>query len=325
MTLLLVVIGVTCSLFLGAFYSGLETAVYSASEVRLRVLASRGDRQARIALFLLQRLPRLITDTLIGTNIAVYAGTFLLTAYFEHVRLHNAEAAATFILLPFFFIFAETLPKRIGHAIAGPFLLHGAMAMRVSGWIFRPLGIILGSISFLLQRTLDRFGLRAPELTGRLQLAERLEASHAEGLLSAEQHQMAMRIMELDEKTVRDVMLSRQAIFTIAETDSCREAVAMMMQANHYRALLIDRGGAFTDRVVTLNAIMRAPNLLDQPVTACASEALKLPANTSVAKAVKRMRELNTRVAIVTSRGGGAVGVVTLSRLLSTVVGGMRL
>lgn len=66
-------------LLLKGFFSGSEVAVVSADWVKLRHKAGNGDRGAQLALRQMERPERLLTTTLIGTNISTIALTTIGT------------------------------------------------------------------------------------------------------------------------------------------------------------------------------------------------------------------------------------------------------
>jgi len=303
----------------------METAAYGASSVRLLHLAAKGDARAAGAMKLINAIPRLVTATLIGQNMAVYAGTFLLTRQLEESGLHDAEAWATLALTPAFFIFAETLPKRIAHAVPNRYTLTGSRIMLVSCRLFAPIGLALGAAGAVARLLLKKFGLHSQMATGRLRLLESLEAGAADGILTEEQRQIAFRIMEAEKLRVGDVTIPLTQAFTLPEDCSCREAAEKMLAASWRRASLVDKAGNLTGRKVTLNYIMKHPASLDQPVSQLSSDMASLNQNMLLGRALRKMREERRRVAIVTGKSGLPVGIVTVSDMLSRIVGTMRL
>ena len=73
---------------LSAFFSASETAFTSANRVKLKTMASNGNKRAKVALNLSENYDRLITTILIGNNIVNIAGSSLATSLFL-VLLHN--------------------------------------------------------------------------------------------------------------------------------------------------------------------------------------------------------------------------------------------
>ena len=90
MLILLLIIPILLFLALEAFFSGSETAIISTNKMRLKALADRGDSRAKLTSRLLSKPERLLGTTLVGTNIAVVAGT-TLSAFVEIGRASCRE------------------------------------------------------------------------------------------------------------------------------------------------------------------------------------------------------------------------------------------
>ncbi len=321
----LCLLGVSGSIAMAGYYSALETAAYGASEVRLRLRQSAGESRAGLALALLNSLPVLITTTLIGHNLAVYIGTSLLTGRLEESHWPDAEFWATLILTPFCFIFAETLPKRLAHSVPNRYMIAGAQAGVFSRAAFRPLSLLLGAFSQGLRGLLARLGLEPGAPDGRRQLIEQIEACAAEGLLSTSQQRMAEKIIALEETVVGTIMISAGQAFCLREDDTCGQAARTLLENEYKQAVIVDRSGRLLPKYVTFNAIMRRPGCLDQPVLAISRDALLIDARTGLLRALAVLKQERQRLAVVTGKAGAPVGVITISRLLGAIVGGLKL
>ncbi len=322
---ILVMLGIFGALWLSALYSGAETSAYSASRIRLRARAEEGDCRAVSSLSLLTDLPALITTILIGNNLAIYAGSFLLTTALAGAGLGRAELVATAVLTPLYFLFAEVLPKRIAQVRPVHYALASVRFCRGSMWAFYPLGILLNAVAAGWRRLLERLGFHVPEQTGRARLAEHVEMHAADEVLSDTQHEMAQRIMTIHDLTVDDVMIPLRRAVLIREEATCREAAGTLHEAGLRRAPICDRGGRPTGEEITLNRILRNPASLDQPVGSLARECLSIDRQTPVTKTLQRLKAEHARLALATGKAGRAVGVITVSDLVSRVVGTMRL
>ncbi len=326
MMILVVLAGITAAVMMAGFFSGLETAAYRASHIRLRRLAEEGDARARQSLGLLGNLASVVTTTLIGHNLAVNLATFLLTRDLEHVPgIGNAELAATILLTPFCFLMAEVVPKRLAYARAEKYVLAGVNLCHIFTACFLPLAFMLGSIARGLNLLLNHMGLSTRRSQGRERLLEYLEASAAEQVLTPEQHRMALRIMAIDELNVGDIMIPAARAVCVREDMDCAEAARVIHRAGLRRALLADKGGRLVGMQISLDRIMRNPASMNQPVRQLATEMLALDVNTPAGSALRKLKQKNTRMALATGKGGSPVGVVTASDLLGRVVGAMQL
>lgn len=318
--------GILAGIFLTGFFSGAETAAYSSSRIYLRVLAGDGDPKATRALAQVTQLSKFVTTALIGTNINTYLCTMLLTALLiTQYHYKQADLIATLILTPSLFIFGETIPKRLALVRPHPYLLTASRSLRFFYYLSWPLGIVLGSVGQLCRTIFSRLGYETEAKRGRGVLNAYIEASVNSGSLSAQQQRMVERILEIDGYTIRDCMQAESKALFVSENDSGREAARTIVAAGLGRAALADKNRQLTTQYVSLKKLLQNPAALDSPVEHFAEEALTLDQNTSIHRAFQKLKEDRSRLAIVTGKSGAPLGVVTLSDVLSQIVGAMKL
>lgn len=109
------VIIVIISVFMAGLFAGSETGLYQFNLLRLRL----GIERRKLSFILLGKLfddsPSLLISTLLGTNLAHYLVTsiitYLLLSRFGSER--TAELFATIVTAPLLFIFSELIPKNL--------------------------------------------------------------------------------------------------------------------------------------------------------------------------------------------------------------------
>lgn len=323
--LLLMLSALTGWLILSAICSGLETASYAVNRTRLSTLREEGNHRAGVASGFLHNMPGLITMLLVANNVVNYMASYTLSSYLEVNGVTAAAEWTTALLTPVCLIFSESLPKRIACVYPMQFLLGGTWLLPVSRYLFWPVCAFLGAFTFVIRRLLNRLGMAPHELTGKNLLAENLEASAAEGVLSQTQLQMTRKIMELGGLQVGQVMLRPEDAVTVCDDQTCAQAGQNILGRGFARALLIDKRGVLTGELITLNAIMRSPAAQEQPITALAQEAMRLDAQMPVLQAIQQMRAAGARLAVATGPGGQPVGALPFTRLLGHVTGNIRL
>lgn len=324
MLTLLMFLGCAAAVGLTGFYSGLETAIYSTSTVRLRALAARGAADAAAALRLLSDVPGLISALLVGGNLMNYLGTMLLTEWLA-VRVGDfADICATAIFTPFCFLFGEMLPKHLAYAASLRYTLAACRVAVVSKYLFLPLSATLASFGNILRRLLRCCGLQPEAVHGRSALLEHFEAVAAAGFLTAEQHAMAHRIMALESLTVAEVMIPWPEVFCISASESCLQAAKRMINADHNRAPLVDASGKPTGDVVALSDMMRAAETPAQNAAQCGNPGLVLPPQATAEHALRQMRDKRAPLALV-GDGGRILGIVTVADLLRQVLGVIKI
>lgn len=99
------------SLFLSAFFSSSETALFSISRVRALHLAKEGTRIDRLIFRMKRDSHSLLTTILIGNNLVNIGGSSLATSLAMERFDSNAVGIATGIMTFLILVFGEIFPK----------------------------------------------------------------------------------------------------------------------------------------------------------------------------------------------------------------------
>ena len=221
------VFAVLVCLVLSAFYSGSETALVSVNKIRINQLVETEDSKAKIIHRLVESPDRMLALTLVGTNLAnVLIALFgdqlteeILPNLTDELRGVISIIYVTVLLL----IFGEILPKTIFRVKADTLALRYANLLRLSEFILAPLIYFVQSVTKILVRIIDR-GATPPTLDAQREEL-RLLATMGErsGNLLTEQRQMIHRLLNFQNRTVRQVMVPLVDIVAIEKTTTCED------------------------------------------------------------------------------------------------------
>ncbi|HYM97374.1 MAG TPA: CNNM domain-containing protein, partial [Candidatus Sulfotelmatobacter sp.] len=214
--------------FIAALASGTETALTSVGRLRVRHLAEQGSRAAAI----LQRLradPNRYLSTVLFTNtlalIVASMSTALMTDSIS-TRLGVSPGwrlwlalLVSLVLSILILIAAEVTPKtlaithaeRVALAAAGP-------VDRIASF----LGPILWAVTLISRGITGGRAARAPYLTEE-ELLTLLHVSEEQGVIEEQEHQMIHGIIEIGDKTVREIMIPRTDIVAVERTAQLRD------------------------------------------------------------------------------------------------------
>ncbi|MFW5857251.1 MAG: CNNM domain-containing protein [Planctomycetota bacterium] len=318
--LLFGLLGLTGALILSAFYSGMETAAYAASPVRLQYLGARGDGLARRAAERLADMARLVTVILVGNNLAVYLGSHITERLLGGLGWRQTELWTTLLLTPTFFLFAETAPKQLGYFLADRYCRQGIRVMTVSEWLFYPLVLALGIVARGLRAVLDHLGHVPPPATRRDEILAHLESGLDEGILDPTQHRMALHVAGMERKRLRAIATPLNEIVSVKRGTPCARAQAIMHETGLRHLPVVDKRrqevlGVLSAKILTLQD--PAP---DTPAAEVMQPVAQIPSDTSLGHACGRLQSTGGKLAAVT-RDGRAVGIVTVADLVSEVLG----
>src|SRR2546421_5896168 len=213
-----------------AFASGTETALTSVGRLRVRFLAEQGSQAAQI----LQRLradPNRFLSTVLFTNtlaliVASTASALLSDALFVRwgvaqewrLWLTLLDSVALSVVL---LIVAEGTPKTFALAHAERVALAAAGPVDP---LARFPGPILWAVTIVSRALTGGRAARAPYLTEEELLAA-LHVSEEAGVIEEQEHQMIHGIIEIGDKTVREIMIPRTDIVAVDREAQLRDIV----------------------------------------------------------------------------------------------------
>ena len=122
-----------------SFASGSETALVSASRIRLQHLATQGLNSANRALGLLDKKERNLVVTLIATNVFNIAGGVIATVTLQRWVGSLAPVVATAAMTSVLLVLSEIVPKAYFRHHADRTLISTAMVWKVLSWVLTPI------------------------------------------------------------------------------------------------------------------------------------------------------------------------------------------
>ena len=318
-----IVIIVVC-LILSAFFSATETAFTTLNRIRIKTLAEKGNRRARLALRLSESYDKLLTTILIGNNIvnilsaslgAIVAMELLrnTAAYDFHTTI--STAALTLIVL----IFGEISPKTVAKCMPERFAMFSAPVMNVICWIFTPFSIVFKAWQSLLSRIFrkkeDDAGMTEEELISIIEEAEE------EGGLDEEESTLIKSAIEFNDLEVGDIYTPRIEI-TAVPADASKEEVAHMFSESGYSRLPV-----YEDTLDNVTGILYYKDFYhsvystEMEVSAIIKPVLYVAKSQKISDLLKELQAKQLHFAIVLDEFGSTAGVITLEDILEEIVG----
>ena len=300
--------------------AGLETGMYSLSQVRLSIRAVRGDRGAARLEREYKRPRRLLSTLLVANALAGWTASFGVSQIFDGLGYDPLQAVLLdlIVLVPVVFLFGEVLPKDLFRTHADRWmpkyasLLVGLrILLSVTGVV--PLVMALGSIATRL------FGGRSGE--DRREARARVAALLAEGAgaegLSETQLGITDRVFTMRGITVGEEMKPWRQVASIEESTPCGERAKRFLTSGASRLPVVDRKGRVTGIVAAVDHFAR-------PAAATADmlrPVLLLPPSVSALDAIGRMRRERVQMAVVGERLDRPLGIVSIKDLVEPLVG----
>lgn len=310
-----------------ATFAGSEMALVTLREGQLAQLEREGTARGLRLVRLARDPSRFLATIQIGITLAGFLASAAaavslaepLVPYLsflggaaEPVAIAGVTLALTFVTL----VLGELAPKRIAMQRALPWALIAAGPIDFASRLSRPVVAILAAASNGVARL---FGVTAEAPGTTMTRGELRDLLVSHGTLHAEQREILTGALEIDTRLVREVMVPRGSVFTLAADLSITQALEALAEAGHSRAPVTRRH--HLDHVVGVvhwSGVFRGGNA---PVATVATPALYVPDTMRVADALQRFKTERQQLAIVLDEYGDADGIVTLEDLLEEVLG----
>jgi putative hemolysin len=315
-----------------------EISVVSARRARLQQRAESGDRGASVALKLITEPTRFLSTVQVGiTLIGILEGAFggatiagslegllqripLLEPYSSVLSLSIVVILITYLTL----VIGELLPKRI--ALYKPESIASAMArpMAVLSRVISPVVYVLSASTNLLARILGIQGGKELPVTAE-EIRILLEQGESAGVFEPTEQDIIENALRLDDIWVSALITPRTDIVWL-DLDDPHEAILETVVNSRLTYFPAARGsldnveGTVRGRDVLVQKIKGMPGGL----AAVMRPPVFVPESRSALDMLEMFRHSGGHMALVIDEFGGLIGLVTLTDIISSLVGEIR-
>jgi len=301
-----------------AFAAGSETALVSASRIRLQHMASEGVKCADRVLALLEDKERILAVTLIANNVFNITAGAVATLAFQHWLGAVGPVVATVAMTSFLLILGEIVPKAYFRHHAEKTLVRTAFLWRVSAWVLTPLTFPLG----ILTNIIFRLFRREPRsvYTTREEIKLVLEESVESGSLREHQQEMLESTLDYATTIAREVMVPIAEVALLPETARTEELLALVQDQGHTRIPV------YRDRVDQLVGFINVFDILYERhrkvfIRSYVRPARLVPETKRIDELFVEMQRERESIAIVVNEFGACFGIVALEDIMEEIFG----
>ena len=306
---------------LSAFFSASETAYTTVNKIRLQNYVDAGSKKAKTALFIAENYDRTLTTILIGNNIVNIGASSIATLLFVKLFGPSGAAISTAVMTILILIFGEVLPKSFAKESSEKFALAFSRPLRILMTVFWPVVFLFIQLKKVAKHISPIKEEETPTVTEQ-ELKFIVESIEDEGVLEKQESELVQHALEVDEKTVQEVLTPRVDMTTLDIEDDLQTNIGLVL-TERFSRIPVCRGTS--DRII---GILHTKDLLEALVR---GDAIDLASMVQPAFFVYKTKKLSslltdfkrnkTHVAIVTDDYGGTVGMVTMEDLLEELVG----
>jgi Mg2+/Co2+ transporter CorB len=306
-----------------AFFSSAETALTAASDARMRQLANKGNKSAKIVEKLRADREGLIGSILIGNNAVNVLGSALATSFAIALFGEGGLVWATIGMTVLLVVFAEVMPKTYAFTYADNYALRIAPVLQLVVSALSPLSAGIRLIATqIIRPNPDADENREEELRGLIELQG--NDGNAD---DRERKAMLSSILDLNEISVEAIMTHRGTVSMINADDQVEDILRYVLNSPHTRHPVFSGKSDNIVGVLHVKDLLRAVGeaesgmILPETVQNIASDAYFIPETTLLFDQLQAFRSRREHFAVVVDEYGDFRGIVTLEDILEEIVG----
>ncbi len=304
---------------MSAYFSATETAFSSFNRIRLKNMAEKGNKKAKLVMRLSENYDSLLSTILIGNNIVNILSASLATVLFvdmlgNEVGPSVSTAVTTIVVL----IFAEVTPKSIAKELPEKFAMFSAPFLKMLIVILTPFNFLFGQwkklLSFIIKSS-DEGGMTEEEL---LSIVEEVEQ---EGGIDEQESRIIRSAIEFTDEEAVDILTPRIDI-TAVSTEASKDEIAEVFAKTAYSRLPL-----YKDTIDNIIGIIYQKDFHNyvyhntREISEIIRPVLFVPKNKKISDLLKELQQKKLHIAVVLDEFGGTVGIVTLEDILEELVG----
>jgi len=320
MTIIYFIIIALAILFEG-FFSGAEIAIVSLNRIRLRILSDARDKRARLIQRMLKNPNRLLSTTLVGTNLAVVIASSFCTKLVYDTYGTQSGWLTTLILSPIILVFGELIPKAVFSQRADRITFPLASLLKFFWRIFYP---IVWLINIFVNAILSLFGAgkekktRSPFVTQE-EIKYLIKESESEGEIDTYERSIIYKIFDFGKKKSKDTMKKLDKLIFLKESDKIENLLKKAKESDYSRFPVRSKSGKFVGIVNILDVVYEDDT--HKPIKDYLRPIEYVKDTMATDNALFLLQSKKQNLAIVSDSKEQPIGFFTMEDLLEELVG----
>ncbi len=318
------IIAFFAGLTLSFLFSGMESGILSMNKLRIRHQAKHGDKHAKALLGYMQEAEHFLWTILVGNTLANFLIVApLLIALRRMLPGHPwISAVLLIVLLLVIYTFCDLLPKMLYRKYPNRLTVVSVRPYRIFHWLLAPVVFLVSGIADLLLKICGGEMLTGEMFSDREEMRRVMQSSGQN--LTSEERSMIDRVMDLQHRTLSNVMLPLQKVVSIDANATIENAIALSRETSVLRMPVFDEQNGKKVFLGVLNLkhlLFEWESKRMDPVRKHVTGVMHLQAQMSVDDALRQMQKAGQRVGLVLNAKQKEVGWVNIRDILKTVFG----
>ncbi|MCP4294586.1 MAG: HlyC/CorC family transporter [Proteobacteria bacterium] len=315
-------------IFCSAFFSGIESAFISLSEIDRIELEKSKSKNRKILLQLLSNRERSLSTILIGNNLANIAASAWNTAmairYAPAVGLTEEMSVtiSAILLTVVILLFGEITPKTLALIHTKKIALWTAPFLLILSSIFLPGVFFFDKISKFLNKVFLGSNKKNVSITEST-VINVVSKGEELGVINETERNLIQNVFLFDEREVYPIMTPRTKVFALEESSVLEDVKEILLEKQFSRIPIYKESIDNITGVIYLKTVFKEllTNNKNIPLKELVQKTIFIYETLSISSLLEQFQAEQNHMAIVVDEFGGMAGVVTLEDILEELVG----
>lgn len=314
-SILILVLLITMS----AYFSATETAYSSLNKIKLKSIANKGNKKAKLALELSEKYDSVISTILIGNNIVNIATASLATVLFTKLLGGSGVTVSTIVMTILILIFGEISPKSIAKDIPESFAIVSAPLLNAFCIILKP----VNNLFCLWKKVINKvFKIQKHSGITEDEILTIAEEAENEGGINPQQLEIIKSAIELNDQEVIEAFTPRVDMVAIKDSCSKEELLNLFIESGFSRIPVyhdnIDNVIGIINEKDLINIVVNNKN---EEISSIIKPLNVIQPHMKLSQLLKVLQNNKSHMALIADEYGGTMGIITLEDILEELVG----
>lgn len=325
--ILIILCGCCLLLFLSAFFSSSETALFSLSEHDVEALSAGEKRRRRFYRKLIREPHELLSTIVLSNTVANVAFSFLITLLFLEltpriqVNPRLVMALSTVLITLCLLVFGEFTPKFYALRRNRALSRRSALPLHYLMLLLRPVILLLSLVNHLMKWALRKRPISELSFS---EVKTLFELSEQQGILKGRERDLLRSLFTLRELSVSEIMIPRKRIFAMDGKTTIGEAREMLLAQPHSRIPVYTENEEQVEGILYLKDVLIHRKEGGKKISTILREPIFVPESMKLKDLFVEFRNKRIHFALVVNEFGGVEGVVTMHDILEEIVGDIK-
>lgn len=315
-------IAIIALVLLSGFFSSTETAYSCASRIKLRSLATNGNKRAEKTLNLAEeKFDTLISTILVGNNIVNITASTLATLMFAKIMVSSSvdsSLVSTIVMTVAVLLFGEITPKFIAKSAPEKYAMAIYPIITFFYYLLYPINMFFSGWKWLITKI---FRVKETDVITEEEIMTVVEEAEEDGTLKEDETKLIRSVIEFDDLEVCDIFVPRVNIVAV-EIGTSMEDIKKVFSNEGYSRIPV-----YKDSIDTIIGWIHEKDFFKaylagkKGIDGIMKNAFYTTEHTKISSLLRQLQKKKIHMAIVLDEYGGTLGLVTFEDILEELVG----